>query len=79
MRHQTQPAGIPRPGSNPGDAKPDDALDVRSANHDIIAFAEQIVTILDEDEPAVVDVSQHQDHGNRILLQTYRRTHKAVP
>lgn len=45
-------------------------LDVRHADHNIPAFASRILTLLNTHHAVVVDLSRHEDHGNRIPLRT---------
>lgn len=47
-------------------------LDVRSADHDLAVFADRIAATLAEDKPAIIDVSQHEDGGNRIVLRVHQ-------
>lgn len=47
-------------------------FDVRSSAHDVEAFVDQIAALLEADVPAVIDLSRHDDHGNRIPLEVHR-------
>lgn len=44
-------------------------LDVRHANHDITGFVARIIELLASPSSILVDLSRHEEHGNRILLQ----------
>jgi hypothetical protein len=58
-------------GASAGSSEPDCVieLDVRRADHDITVFVEKIVNVLLLDAAVLIDLSNYEDHGNRILLR----------
>lgn len=64
--------------TDPRDLRVETTLDVRSADHDITAFAQHIADLI-EDEPTIVDLSQHHDSGNQISLRTTRSRSQTPP
>lgn len=78
MNHE-QPDEPREPGRIDDEMHTIGVLDVRSADHDLGAFADRVAAMLAEDEPTIIDLSRHDDGGNRISLRTNRVPGEAAP
>jgi hypothetical protein len=46
------------------------ALEVHHEDSGVEQFARTIANLVTADEPRIVDLSHHEDHGNRITLRS---------